>query len=606
MSKKLKQFRANYYKRIFLLQDNFKRTAQNLVSALNLAFLVATLFFFGLAIYQIGFELEDVLSFRFFRFHKVIFLILFFSKYIPEFLSLKKRKLIGWIYEGVLFFVSFIVLIPILFSLGNEAIGTVKLSRFVILFIVSLSLIISEIYKLTKLIDSSRVSPSLIFASSFLLIIFVGSGLLMLPKAHTVPISYLEALFTSASAVCVTGLIVVDTATTFTMLGKIIIVCLIQVGGLGIMAFTGFFSFAFTGSVSFKDRLLLKDIVSADALNDIFRLITKIILFTFIIEAIAALIIYINIDDTVGDRLFFALFHSVSAFCNAGFSTLSAGLASPEIHDNYWVISTISLLIILGGIGFPVLIMGYTYLKQVLLRMFFLSKRNSLPAKMISRNIGNQLALTTTFILIIVGALFYYLFENNSGMLGASPVQKFAESFFGSVSARTAGFNMIDIARWTYPTIFIMIFLMWIGASPGSTGGGIKTTTFAVAVLAAYNFVRGRNHVKINYRVIGNDSISRVLVVITLSIIVVFIGFMGLLIADPMKNPVYLLFECVSAFATVGLSIVNTATISGVGQIIIICLMFIGRVGPLALLSGMMVSHQIDYGKYPEQNLTIN
>jgi trk system potassium uptake protein len=606
MSQKFRRLRANYYKRIFLMQDFLKDFARNLVSAMNLIFLITSLFFFGLAVYQVGFELEDVLSSRFFGLHKVIFLILFFSKYIPEILKFKKRKLIGWIYEGTLFVVSFIILIPILSSLGNEVVGTVKLSRFVILFIISLSLILSELYKLTKLIDSIRVAPSLLFAASFLLIIFVGSGLLMLPRAHTGPITYLDAMFTSASAVCVTGLTVVDTATTFTMLGKIIIICLIQIGGLGIMAFTGFFSYAFTGSVSFKDRLLLKDIVSADTLNDIFRLITKIILLTFLTEAIAAFIIYVNVDDFVGNRVLFAVFHSVSAFCNAGFSTLSSGLASPEIHGNYWVISTISMLIIMGGIGFPVLIMAYKYLKQVLLRLFFLSKRNSLPAKMISRNIGNTLAINTTLILIVVGAIFYYLFEKSSGMVGLSATDKFVEAFFGSVSARTAGFNMIDITKWTYPTIFFMIFLMWIGASPGSTGGGIKTTTFAVAALAAYNFIHGRNQIKIKYSVIGNDTISRVLVVIALSIVVIFIGFMGLLISDPLKNPVHLLFECVSAFATVGLSIVGTSTISGVGQIIIICLMFVGRVGPLALLTGMFVSHRIDYGKYPEQNLTIN
>ena len=179
-------------------------------------------------------------------------------------------------------------------------------------------------------------------------------------------------------------------------------------------------------------------------------------------------------------------------------------------------------------------------------------------------------------------------------------------SFFGSVSARTAGFNMVDITEWSYPTIFLMIFLMWVGASPGSTGGGIKTTTFAVALKASYDFIRGRQIVEIGNRQIGTETLTRVLVVVLLSLVVIFSGFFILLITDPGKNPVHLLFESFSAFGTVGLSITNTSTLSSSGKILIMMMMFIGRLGPLTVLMGLFVSDKKRYYSYPKQDLVIN
>lgn len=457
-----------------------------------------------------------------------------------------------------------------------------------------------------SIIDSIKLSPSLLFVLSFLLIILIGSGLLMLPKAHVGSFSYLDSLFTSASAVCVTGLIVVDTATSFTFLGKTIILSLIQIGGLGIMAFTGFFGFIFTGTVSFKDRLLLKDIVSSENLGGVYKLITKIISFTFLIEMAGAIVIYFSIGNEIDDKLFFSIFHSISAFCNAGFSTLPAGLGSAELQGNYWVSMTIATLIILGGIGFPVLLMFYSYAKNTGYRLVNSAQQKKMPASNLNKNIGVRIAIYTTLLLLFLGTIVYYFLERNHSLNGLTGTDQFMVAFFGSVSARTAGFNVVDIAQWTYPTLFFMVFLMWVGASPGSTGGGVKTTTFALSLHAVYNFIRGRHTIEIGFRQIGYETISRVLVVIVLSMLTIMIGYFGLLLADPNLNPVHLLFECVSAYGTVGLSIVNTSTLSNLSKEIIIAMMFVGRVGPLTLLSGMFTLKKKRYYRYPVQDLIIN
>ncbi len=605
----LKRFyiaKEKFYKRLFVFQDKIKIAGDFLFSVLNFSFLIGSFFFISIFIYNIGFNLNSVLSYSYFKLYAVSFYILYFSKYLQFLLKINKKKVIVWIYESTLFIFSTLYLFSLLFVEINVENQQINVWRLILLLAVCVFLILSELYKVMRIIDSVKISPLLLFSLSFLVIILFGSGLLMLPNARTVPISYLDALFTSTSAVCVTGLVVLNTSTSFTILGKIIIVCLIQIGGLGIMAFTGFFSYAFTGSSSFRDRLMFKDMISSDTLGGIFRLITKIILITFLVEGLGATIIYFSITDVVGNKLLFSVFHSVSAFCNAGFSTLSSGLASVEIHNNYWVILTISMLIILGGIGFPVLITLYTYLKQTVFRFFNHSRRVYFPAKIVARNLGNRMAVWTTIILLIAGTFFYFIFENINSTPGQTFTNRLIEAFFGSVSSRTAGFNVVDITKWSYPTIFIMILLMWIGASPGSTGGGIKTTTFAVALHTVFNFIRGKNKVNVGYSQLGTETISRVLVVIVLSLVVIFSGTLGLILTDPNKNPVHLLFECVSAFATVGLSITDSATVSSGGKIIIILLMFIGRVGPLTLLTGIFISKRYSYSEFPERNLTIN
>ena len=605
MNKKL-TIRERIYKWLFLASDGYKSSVKWLSGICRFCFSV-TLFLFLIAfIFYFGFSssAENLAGLR--LTFRGMFLILFFSKYLPEILQMRKKIVSSSIFKIIVFLFSLGVLLSNFHIVNNEHIVWAFFFGNKQIIIAIFLIGITEISGLFRLISSVKIPPALIFSSSFLIIILIGSGLLMLPKAHNVQLSYLDSLFTSVSAVCVTGLVVVDTATTFTILGKIIILCLIQIGGLGIMTFTGFFSYIFISSSSFRERLLLKEIFSSESMNNLFKLLTKILILTFLTEIIGVLLIYSSLDLNVQNKVLFSIFHAVSAFCNAGFSTLSEGLFSPVIRYNYSVHIYVAFLIILGGIGFPVLINVYSFFKNLIIFLIRKVRLKMIPVKPVQRNVSARIVLFMTTFLILAGTGLYYLFESENSLKGIGDTQKIIAAFFGSVSARTAGFNMVDLSFWGYPTVFLMILLMWIGASPGSTGGGIKTTTFAIAFRSVWNNIKGREYFRIGNREIGSNTITRVLSIIFLSIITITSGFFCLLLSEPGKNPVHLLFECFSAFGTVGLSLANTGSFSQIGKIVVILLMFIGRVGPLTLLTGLLISCRKKYSRFPEVDIIIN
>ena len=598
--------RERLFKRLFLAGDRLKSFLEWIIRACRFSFVITLFLFFITFLFYIGFPHSEETILRLRSTFRILFLILFFSKFLPEILHLRRKTVISFAFEIIVFLLSFGVF------LSNFSIVTSNKPFWAFFFgniqiVIAIFLIsISELSVFARFVSFINMSPALLFSTSFFIIILIGSGLLMLPKAHSLPLTFLNSLFTSVSAVCVTGLTVVDTATYFTPLGKIFILGLIQIGGLGIMTFTGFFSFIFASSSSFRDRLMLKEIFSSQSLNDLFKLLTTIILWTFLTEIIGAFFIYSNLDPNSKNKVFFSIFHSISAFCNAGFSTLSDGLYSSSIRHNYSIQIIVALLVILGGIGFPVLLKVYSFIKQLIIVLLRKTLKKRITVIHRQMNISGRIVVYTTLLLILAGTGLYFLLESKNSLNGMDNSQKFIVSFFGSVSSRTAGFNVIDISLWGYPTVFLMIFLMWIGASPGSTGGGIKTTTFAIAFRSAYNSIKGGEHLLIGNREIGSGTIIRVLTIIFLSIIIIITGFFFLLLSEPGKNPVHLLFESVSAFSTVGLSLAGTSSFSQTGKIIVILLMFIGRVGPLTLLTGFLVSYHKKYSRYPEIDIIIN
>ena len=601
------KIREKFFKWFFLASDRY-RALILWISGLCRFFLIISLVMFVLCfLFYIGFNYTPKTSEGLLSAFRILFLVIFLSKYIPELFSLKKTLGISLAFSALILLYALSVFLTN-FNLVNHEKNFWHTFYGNTNVIVAIALLgITEILSLLKFLNTKRIPPALIFSSSFLLLILIGSGLLLLPKAHLGQLSFIDSMFTAVSAVCVTGLVVVDTATAFTMLGKIIILCLIQIGGLGIMTFTGFFSYIFTSSgSSFRDRLLLKEIFTAESLNNLFKLLAKIVILTFLTEIAGALIIYISLSWQVENRLMFSIFHSVSAFCNAGFSTLSEGLFSPAIRNNNTIHISVAVLIILGGIGFPVLVNVYSYIKRLVIIIIRKVQGSRIPLKPEKKNISTRLVLIMTGILILAGAGLYYFFENNTSLKGYDNSQKIISSFFGSISARTAGFNMVNISLWSYPTIFLMILLMWIGASPGSTGGGIKTTTFALAFKSVWNNIRGKELLILGNREVSSHTISRILSIIFLSIIIITTGFFCLLLSEPEKNPVHLFFECVSAFGTVGLSLADTGSFSNPGKIIVMLLMFIGRVGPLTLFTGFMLSYRKRYSRYPELEIIIN
>jgi trk system potassium uptake protein len=455
------------------------------------------------------------------------------------------------------------------------------------------------------------LNPAQLFMISFVLLIITGTALLELPNATTSHISFIDALFTATSAICVTGLTVVDTATRFTALGKSIILTLIQIGGIGIMTFTSFFGFVFKGGASsFSERLVLSDFFSENNVAEIRKTLAKIIFLTLIIEAIGACFVYFNLDihyfTTFGSRIRFAVFHSVSAFCNAGFSTLTDNLYDYRIRNTWSILYILGFLIILGGLGFPILLNFYKYLKYNIVRLAtfyrYGQKKDFIP-KII--HINSRLVIYTTFFLIVTGTILFYVFEKDNTLQGMPVAGKIAHSFFGSITPRTAGYNTVNMGQLSVACIVMTIFLMWVGASPVSTGGGIKTSTFAIAILNVFRIARMKNHIEFHGREIHERSVDRAFAIIILSIILLGCSSLLIYLIEPSKGALKILFECVSAFGTVGLSLGITPYLTDASKFILVLLMFMGRMGILTLLFAFIRSTKTSVYRYPKENIVI-
>lgn len=462
-------------------------------------------------------------------------------------------------------------------------------------------------------IDLKRehLNPAQIFIISFLSLILLGTLLLLLPKAAHENISALDALFTATSAVCVTGLIVVDTGSYFTEFGQTIILILIQLGGLGIMTFASYFSYFFRGGSSYENQIMLKDMTNSEKIGEVFSVLKKIILLTFSIELIGAIFIFFSIDKGVipgvFKKIFFSVFHSISGFCNAGFSTLENSLYDSAFKFNYPLQLIIVALFILGGIGFPILFNLYKYF-QYYLKNQFLKISNPEDSVYIPWviNLNTRIVLVTTGFLLAAGTVLFYFFEYNNTLQEHSEFGKIVVSFFGAATPRTAGFNSVDMTSLNFSTIMIIFILMWVGASPGSTGGGIKTTTFALATFNFFSLARGKDRVEVFRREISDFSIRRAFAIIALSLLVIGTSIFLIASFDNEKTLLSIAFECFSAYSTVGLSVGITPDLSPASKLVIIATMFIGRVSMLTIMIALLrrVKH-LNY-KYPKEEILMN
>ncbi|MBN1339412.1 MAG: ATPase [Bacteroidales bacterium] len=455
--------------------------------------------------------------------------------------------------------------------------------------------------------DKNYLNPAQLFILSFVSIIFIGTVLLMLPNATYHGISFLDAIFTSTSAVCVTGLVVADTGTFFTRFGQTIIALLIQAGGIGIMTFTSYFGYFFKGSASYQSRLMIQDMNNAGKAAEVFSTLKKIILVTFIIEAAGAAIIYTSIgslaSEITGGHFFFSIFHSISGFCNAGFSTLSNSLYEPAFRYNYLLHLTIAMLFIIGGLGFPIVFNSFSYIRHLIYDRLFRKKSMYYPWII---GINTRIVVITTLSLLAAGTLIFYIFEYNNTLAEHGSVGKIVTAFFGAATPRTAGFNTVDTSALNFSTIMIIFVLMWIGASPGSTGGGVKTSTFAIAILNFISIAKGKDRIEIFRREVSPISTRRAFAILTLSIIILGISILLLSFTDGEKGLLPLAFESFSAFSTVGLSLGITSHLSSLGKIVIVITMFIGRVSMLTILVAFLRKIVNLKYKYPTEDVLIN
>lgn len=480
---------------------------------------------------------------------------------------------------------------------------------FILLFIEEIS---NRIFRLKR----TAINGPFLLIISFLFIILLGSLLLMLPNATTHPISYVDALFTSTSAVCVTGLVVLDTAKDFTLFGQWLILLLIQIGGLGILTFTNLFGLIFSGNTTFQNQMLIQSMLNVDNLADALRALVRIVVITLVIEFAGAVLIYFSLDSSVftsvGNHLFFSLFHSISAFCNAGFSTLG--------NDNIYHISVrfaygfqliVAFLIVFGGIGFGILLNILNFFKEKLTKIHYdYIKHQPYRHKPQLLNINTKIVTVTTLVLLSLGTVLYFIFEYNNVLVEHPTIYgKWVQSFFGSVTPRTAGFNTVDIAKLTVPTLMIYLLFMWIGGSPGSTAGGIKTSVFAIATINILNAIRGRERMETYKREVDALSVTKVFAIISLSLIAMGVSVTLVLMNDGDKfDLMRIAFECFSALGTVGLSMGITPSLTDFSKIVLISTMFIGRVGFITILMGLLqlFSREREHRyRYPKEELFI-
>ncbi|GMB07545.1 TrkH family potassium uptake protein [Thermolongibacillus altinsuensis] len=427
-----------------------------------------------------------------------------------------------------------------------------------------------------------KLTPPQFLALIFLSLVMVGGILLKLPIATEHEISWIDAFFISTSAATVTGLASVDPGSTFTLFGEIVIMFLIQVGGLGVMTFAVLVVIMMGKKIGIKQRLLMQEALNQPSIGGVIRLARNIFIFSFLTELIGVILLSIRWvpEMGLGKGIYYSLFHTIAAFNNAGFAlwpdNLSQFVGDPLVN------LVITFLIMIGGIGFTVIFDLYYQ------RRF---KKLSLHSKvmLISTLIVNMIAIVSIF-------LFEYHNPNTLGKLTMS--EKMWAAYFQGITPRTAGFNTIDIGALEQPTLMLIVLLMFVGAGSASTGGGIKLTTFIVIIFAVMNFLKGKEETVILKRTIRNTTILRSLAILSVSVLFIFIATMLLTLTEE-AGLMPILFEVVSAFGTVGLSMNFTPHLSFAGKVIIIFIMFLGKMGPLTLVYSISKPEKMNI-RYPE------
>ena len=556
------------------------------------------------AILEFGFELSDRLKDEFDLVYFWAWNMFLLERVCHLVLTRRGKRraaynFIGWTVNGLLT----LTLIPIILNiLGiDDSTGVISILENRAIYLLVLFLISSIELSSTVISSLGRKSnPSLIMAVSFLFIIMAGSGMLLMPRCiqHGVHLSWIDSLFTATSAVCVTGLTTIDVPSTFTSFGQLVIMMLIQVGGLGVMTITSFFALFFMGNTSIYNQMQVQDMVSSKSLASLWSTLLNIFGFTAVLELAGAVLIFLDIHGTIGldirHELFFSMFHAVSAFCNGGFSNYQDGVGASVLMEGHcWLYIILALLIILGGIGYPVLV----NLKMAVTKY---SKGRRLF------DLNTKIVLRTTMMLIVFGTVLLACFEWNNTFAGMPIREKLTQAFFNAVSPRTAGFISVDLNSMCIQSIFIYTLLMWIGGASQSTAGGVKVNAFAVAFLNIRAIIHGTTRVEFAGRELSTDSIRRANAAVFVSIILLSVFVFLVTLTEPDLPLKAIVFECVSAFATVGSSLGITSSLQDTSKVLLVVLMFIGRVGLVTMAQGLVKQYKNQNYKLPQDNITIS
>lgn len=463
------------------------------------------------------------------------------------------------------------------------------------------AIVVSFIAHSSFVLRKVKLNPAGLLAASFALLIVLGTVLLKLPEmTNGENISWINALFTATSASCVTGLTVVDTGTYFSFKGQMVIMMLFAVGGLNMLTIASFIGSLYHRTGSLHATGLIKGFLDTDHTGNLQAILKKVIVYALVIQLAGILLVYFSWGSSMAfsgikERLYYSVFHALSAFNNAGFSLFSDSLYHLPLRHQYLLHLVIAALIVVGGLGFLVLQDLFAPENRLL--------RKRYPWK--NLHVNTRLVLHVTAWLTATGALLFFVLEYNHVLKDYSLTGKIVTSVFQSVTTRTAGFNSVDTALLSSPSVLFFLLFMFIGASPGSTGGGIKTTTFAVALKAALSNLRGKEHVEFFQRNIPWAYVNKTYAVLFSAFLLLVFFSLSLAISEPHFSLKSVVFEVVSAFGTVGLSLGITPDLSSLGKVIVVMVMYVGRIGSLTL--GVAFTRRVLYTRYryPDGRLMI-
>jgi trk system potassium uptake protein len=592
-SKSVGNYRRKLNLHIVVNQERVTRIMQVLSFFVSLGTIASIVIYHG---FYITLDVKEIIrtvvyTSMFFYIFKY-FLLSFYSLNIKQYI---KETWFEFIVINLLIinFLSFLIFPPKLNILeGNYSDYYLLLIQLFFLVIVTI-----ELSKASTFLTKIHLSPSSLMLLSFLILISVGTLLLMLPRMTTHGISFIDALFTSTSATCVTGLSVINIGSDFTLKGQVVILLLIQLGGTSILTFATFFTTFFSGArTGLRYQHLVKDLLSTNKLSESYLLLREIVTASFFIEFAGALLFYmywknIGIFDSEGQTIFYSVFHAVSAFNNAGLSLWDANMMDSKVAFSYFPQTIIMILVILGGIGFVVI--------SDFFNPQFIRERKKFKWKKLLP--GTKIVLMTTFLILLIGTVIFYFLEKDISMAGRTTVfDKVFTSLFHVVVARTAGFNTINLANAAIPGMLLLIVIMFIGASPGSTGGGIKTTTFFVLIKSVLATIQGKKNIEFNKKTIPFELVDKSYSIVFMSLMIVILSVFTLSIVEPAFDLIDILFETVSAFATCGLSSGISPELSTAGKTVLIIDMYVGRVGTLTLAYALSKRVKETRHQYPD------
>lgn len=570
-------------------------------------------------IYEKGFPVSEYEYLMLNEFYHVAWIVMLTNTLAHMILGFKDTRLNYNALTWLLTILLLLTLIPVFFHQpGEEYVEMLKFwnlmqsktYRLIILIIISLFDLSNGIVRLL----GKRTNPSLILAGSFFLIIMVGAVLLKLPNSTYNGISWYDSLFLSTSAVCVTGLSPFDMAETFTPVGFSILLVLIQIGGLGVMTFTSFFALFFMGNTSVYNQVMVRDMVNSNSLNSLLSTLFDIFIFTLTIEVVGMVVIWMTVHGTLSmtfeDEVYFSVFHAISAFCNSGMSSLAGGgVGSPLLQSGHIpFFLSLSVLAILGGLGFPILVnlKDMLFFRAKSLWHFIRTHHWSEKSYYHLFNLNTRIVLIFTLILLTTGTACFLMLEWDGVLKGMSVPDKITQAFFMAVCPRSVGFTAHDPSEWRVQTMMLYGLLMWIGGGAQSTAGGIKVNAFAVIVFNIIALLRGTERVEIFGRELSVDSIRRSNATALMSIFTLFCFILAMSCVEPDIPFRGIFYECLAAITTSGVGLGITPELGDTGKLLITLLMFIGRVGLITVLLGVIKQKKHTKYRYPNGEIIIN